>query len=299
MPLVSGAQWVRNEAHSGNTSGGPVACIADQSVAPNSLLAVANSLATGLGGASGGFIAAIWGAGWAIGLDAVTFGVSAVLVVGLHTRPQPRSEAASLFSDIRDGWREFTAHRWLWTIVAQFSFVVMGWNAAYAVVGPIVADRQLGGASAWGIVALGMGAGLLTGGFIAMRWRPTRPLLVGSVCVFSFAIPTLLLVEPAPTPVLALGAFAAGLCGEMFGVYWMTALHTHVAPEALSRVSAYDVAGSLLFAPVGEALAGLAVARFDTGPTLEFCALLIIVPTALVLFVPEVRNLRGTGGSDA
>ena len=258
----------------------------------NSLLALANNFSMGLGAAAGGMIAALWSAGWAIAADAITFGVSGLLVWTLHPRPQPPANEGSLLRSIREGWSEFTAHRWLWTIVAQFSLVVMGWQAAFAVVGPIVADREMGGVSAWGIVAAGFGIGLVGGALLALNWRPQRPMLVGSLCVFVLALPPLLLVRPVAPAAVALGAFTAGLAIELFSVYWNTALHTHVAPEVLSRVSSYDVVGSMLFAPVGEALAGAAVAAYGTPTTLQVCAALVIVPTILVLFVPEVRSLR-------
>ena len=43
-------------------------------------------------------------------------------------------------------------------------------------------------------------------------------------------------------------------------VMWFTALQTHVPREALSRVNAYDAMGSLMFGPIGLALAGPLVA---------------------------------------
>jgi hypothetical protein len=75
-------------------------------------------------------------------------------------------------------------------------------------------------------------------------------------------------------------------------VQWNTALHTRVAPEMLSRVSAYDSVGSTALAPLGEALAGLLVARAGTAPALELAAAAIVLPTLVVLLVPEVRSLR-------
>lgn len=268
--------------------------------AANSLLSVANSTAMGLGAAAGGLLAATAGAGWAIALDAATFGVSAALVATLRPRPQPRAAAgagATLLRDVRDGWREFVAHRWLWTIVAQFSLLVMGFQATYAVIGPIVADRSMNGPASWGWISASFGAGLLCGGLIAMRLRPARPMLLGVLgCLLLAALP-LLLVGPSPLVSIAAGAFAGGMGIEVFSVFWNTALHTHVAPETLSRVSAYDVVGSMALAPLGEALAGPLVARIGAPPTLELAAGLVVLPTLLVLFVPEVRRLPDATGA--
>jgi MFS family permease len=264
----------------------------------NALLSLAQSGAFGLGGACAGVLVALVGAGVAIAVDAATFGVSAVLMVGMRPRPQVRARGSSLLAELRDGWREFVSHRWLWVIVAQFSLVVAAWNGGFMVVGPVVAARTLGGPVAWGWVAGAFGAGLLTGGVLGM-WLPVRhPMLVASVCVFTFALPLVLLTGPAPVPAIAAGAFVAGVGGELFGVLWNTALHTHVAPEALSRVSAYDILGSIALAPVGEAIAGPLVEGIGSRATLWLAAACITVPTVAVLFVRDVRALRSSRPED-
>lgn len=258
----------------------------------NAALALAQSGALGLGAAAAGVLVATVGAGWAVAVDALTFAISALLIAGLRTRPQVRSPAPSLWRELREGWREFTSHRWLWAIVAQFSLVVAAWQGSFAIVGPWVAERSLGGAAAWGYIAGAFGVGLVVGGLIAMRLPIGRPMLVGSLAVFTFALPLLLLAGPAPVAMIAAGAFIAGLGGELFGVLWNTALHQHVAPEALSRVSSYDILGSIALAPLGEIAAGPLVEAFGAPVTLICAALLILAPTALVLGVPEVRSLR-------
>jgi MFS family permease len=274
----------------------PLVVKRDQLQAANSLLSVANSTAMGLGAAVGGIIAATTSAGWAIALDALTFAVSAALVASLRPREQERKEeTTSLLRDVRDGWREFISHRWLWTIVAQFSILVMGFQATYAVIGPIVADRSMGGVQDWGWISGAFGAGLLVGGLLAMRLHIERPMLVGVLCCFLLALLPYLLIGPSPLAVVAGGGFFAGVGIELFSVFWNTALHTHVAPDALSRVSAYDIVGSMALAPVGEVFAGMLVASIGAPTTLWYATWLVIVPTALVLFVPEVRQLRQGG----
>ncbi len=271
----------------------PLVVAAPKLQAANALLALANNMAWGLGAAVGGFIAATWGAGYAIAIDAGTFALSALLIQGLRPRAQAHGDQTpGLLRGIVEGWQEFISHNWLWIIVLQFSLLVMGWNATYAVIGPIVADRLMAGAQDWGIISLGFGAGLVTGGLIAIRARVQRPMLVGALCILPLVLFPLSLIQPL-TPLLpACAAFVGGLGIEIFSVFWSTTLHTRVAPEALSRVSAYDVVGSMLFAPVGEALAGLSVAAFGAPNSLAAAAVLILLPTLAVLATPAVRNLR-------
>jgi predicted MFS family arabinose efflux permease len=258
----------------------------------NALLSIAHSTALGLGAATGGLLAARFGAGVALGVDAATFAASALLVSGVRTQPQARFAPTSLFAELRAGWREFTAHRWLWTIVLQFTVMTTGWFGTFAVVGPIVAQRSLGGAGAWGTIAGAFGLGLVTGGLVMLRAAFERPMLVATLSCFGGALLPLLLLGPSPLPWIAAGAFVAGFGFEVFSVLWNTALHTRVAPEALSRVSAYDAVGSIALVPLGEVLAGFGVEAIGAPDTLLWAAAAIVVPTALVLLVPEVRHLR-------
>ena len=258
----------------------------------NALLSIANSTALGLGAAAGGFLAARFGAGTALAVDAATFAVSALLIAGVSARPQVRTVAANLLAELRAGWREFTSHRWLWAIVLQFTVMMIGWFGTFAVVGPVVAKRSLGGADAWGAIAAAYGFGMVAGGFVALRVHFPRPMLAATLTCFGHVLVPLLLVAPSPVAWIAAGAFVAGVGVEIFGVLWNTALHTRIAPEALSRVSAYDVVGSIALVPFGEVLAGWSVEAFGVPVTLFCAAAAIVLPTAAVLLVPEVRHLR-------
>jgi MFS family permease len=258
----------------------------------NALLSLARSGAIALGAASAGVLVATVGAGWAIAVDAATFGVSAALVATLRPRPQARSVRSSMLVELRNGWREFTSHRWLWTVVLQFSVMMGASQASFAIVGPIVADRLLGGPTDWGWIAGAYGAGLLSGGATALRLRVGRPIFVGTLLMLLMALPSLLLIQPAPVWAIACGAFAAGVAWELFMVLWYTTLQTHVTPEALSRVFAYDALGSIILVPLAEAAAGPLVDGLGTSGTLWIAVALIILPTLAVLCVPEVRTLR-------
>lgn len=258
----------------------------------NALLSLSGSAAAGLGGAAAGIIVALWSAGWAIAGDAFTFALSAWLIVGIRPGPQERSAAASIFRELRDGWHEFISHRWLWSIVLQFSLVVMAFQGCFMVLGPIVAERSMDGPADWAWVAGGFGAGLLVGGLIGMGIEPRYPMRLATFMVFFLALPLMLLAGPSPLALIVAGTFLTGVAIEIFSVLWFTALHTRVAPEALSRVSAYDILGSIALAPLGEAAAGPLSEALGMSETLFLGAAFIVVPTLLVLAVAEVRNME-------
>jgi len=273
----------------------PLAVARERIQLANAWLAIAQATAFGLGAAAGGLVVATAGAGAALALDAATFATSAALVAGIRSASQPRAEAASLLRDLRDGWREFTAHTWLWAIVLQFTVMLMAWFGAWAVLGPIVAKQSLGGAASWGWIASAQGLGLVFGGAVGLRVRFARPMRAATLACLPSALVPLLLVPPAPVAWIAAAACAAGVGFEIFSVQWNTALHTRVDPAALSRVSSYDVLGSIALVPVGEVLAGWGAEAIGAPATLAAACAGIVLPTLAVLCVREVWSLPAKG----
>ena len=103
---------------------------------------------------------------------------------------------------------------------------------------------------------------------------------------------SLTLALQLPLVIVAVGAFVGGFAGQVFVVLWMTTLQTEIPSNMLSRVSAYDHLGSIVLAPLGIVIFGFLYEKFGETPTMTLAVFAIIVPTCLVLLVPEVRNLR-------
>ncbi|MFJ8584078.1 MFS transporter [Streptomyces sp. NPDC093595] len=247
----------------------------------------------GIGGAAlGGAMVAAVGPGWVLAIDAVAFAVAGALRAFLDVgHIPPRAPGGGLWKDLREGWTEVASRPWLWAIVAQFSVVVAVVAAAESVYGPLVARDELGGARPWGLALAAFGVGTLGGAVLMMRWKPQRLLLAGTLCVFPLALPSAALAVPLPAGGLMAVMFVSGVTLEVFGVSWMTALHQEIPEDRLSRVAAYDWFGSTAMVPLATALAGPAEGAFGRHGALWGCATLVVVATALVLLVPDVRNL--------
>ena len=269
-----------------------------QTVEP-ALLQQANALlrlalnATWIGGAAvGGLFVAGFGPGWAVALDAATFGLGAIFI-GLMRLPSGlRMESSTMLTELREGWQEFRSRRWLWTVVVQFSLVNAALTSALAVLGPVVAKEELGGAAAWGAVLTCESVGLLLGGLLLLRTRPERLLLVGSLGVFLAAFPLVLLAFPAPLVAIAGGAVLAGIGIETFSVLWDTSMQQNVPQAKLSRVYSYDALGSFVLIPLAQAIIGPIAEAAGTRETLFGAAALVVAATLGVLLVPDVRELR-------
>jgi MFS family permease len=244
------------------------------------------------GSALGGVLVGLAGPGWGLVLDAAGYVVAALLRIGMRIPALPRGSAGRMVHELREGWREFSSRRWLWAIVLEFSLLVAIWDGATDVLGPVVAHDQLGGAHSWGIVLAAQSAGAVLGGLVMIRFRPRRLLLAGSLCVAPTSALLFTLAVPLAVPVIAIAAFAAGACIEVFEVNWATAMQQEIPPQALSRVSSYDALGSWGLAPVGTAVAGPLAVALGTSVVLAAAGMLIVALTAAVLCVPEVRDLR-------
>nr|WP_062330526.1 MFS transporter [Herbidospora sakaeratensis] len=260
----------------------------------NTLLRIGTNAAA-VGGASlGGFAVAALGPGWGLAIDAAAFafaaGIFTLMRVG-RAVPEGGEEGAGFAADLRTGWREFAARTWLWVVVAAFCVINAAFAAAFATLGPVVADTSVGRAG-WGLVVGAQAAGFLLGGLAALRLRADRPLLTAMAAMLATA-PVLFVLglAPALAPLVALSALA-GAAMEVFGVLWDTSVQRNVPQEVLSRVYAYDALGSFVAIPVGQALAGPVSVVFGLGPTVAFCGVLIVGAVAAALAVPGVRRLR-------
>jgi len=122
--------------------------------------------------------------------------------------------------------------------------------------------------------------------------HPSRPLFVGLVTSFVWAVPLLAMAWRPSTLLVAIGSFLGGVSMSIFNALWNTTVQREIPTEVLSRVSAYDWFGSLAFLPIGMAVVGpLAIEVGDTA-VLVTAAALTVVLTAAVLMVPSVTRLR-------
>jgi MFS family permease len=243
------------------------------------------------GPALAGVLIAVVGPGWAIAVDAATFAVSAVCLLLLRLPVRAPRAGGTFLADLREGWGMFRSLTWVWTFVALAAVGNLLWGA-WSTLGPVVAERELGGAAAWGSVMAAMGIGALLGSLAAVRATPRRPLVLSVLVYGLFVAPLALLAAGAPVPVLAFGSLLAGLSMMLGNSVWESTLMRHVPGESLSRVSAYDWFGSMAFAPVGLIIWGPVSELIGVSPALWVAAALVVVSTVAALSVPAIRNLR-------
>ena len=258
----------------------------------NALLGMTKNGANIFGAALGGVLVATAGPGWALGFDGATYLISAAILAAMRIKRAERVETPSVWRELAEGWSEFSSRTWLWAVVASAAVGNTVWMGASLVLGPLVAKEYLGGAASWGIIMASQGAGLLAGGLLLLRFRPQRLLLVGMGAFSVAALPIFFLASLRSTPVIAAGYFIAGVSLEIFSILWAMAMQQNVPQEKLSRVSAYDALGSIVFVPLGLSLAGPVADAVGLTNALWGAGLLGTAATVSALGVRDVRELR-------
>ncbi|MGH2914479.1 MAG: MFS transporter [Solirubrobacteraceae bacterium] len=249
------------------------------------------AMATGniIGPAIGGVLVVAISPGAALLLDAGSYAVSALLLARVG-RDLPGGEPQRFLAELRDGFAQVRSRSWLWGTVVALSVVNMA-SAAFIVLGPLVAKRQLGGAGAWALILALMGVGALIGGSVLLRVVPRRPLLVGTLIGIVPVGQTALLAIPAPLALIGAAALLAGV-GEMaFNTLWETTLQQQIPPAVRSRVSSYDWFGSLALRSIGLIAIGPFAAAAGASTALYACAGLEFVMVVSLLWIRDIRTL--------
>ncbi|MFJ9775283.1 MFS transporter [Kitasatospora sp. NPDC101157] len=265
----------------------------------NTLLGLARSVSTVAGPALAGLVTAVQGPAAVLLIDALTYGVGAVALVGLRLPERPEAGGGdSVFGELRAGWAEFAARPWLWITTAQVGlFNLLVW-APFLVLGPLLSQRELGGARAWGLVMGGYGAGAVLGGLLMLGRRPQRPLAVATVAAFGWALPSAALATAAPLVGVAAAALVAGVGSAVCGTLYGATMQHWVPPELLGRVTSFGSLGAFVAGPLGLAAAGPLSDRFGAGGVLLAGAVWQVVAGAVVLALPAVRDRRWEEGPD-
>ncbi|HQY99461.1 MAG TPA: MFS transporter [Propionicimonas sp.] len=259
----------------------------------NAWLAMGASSARLAGLVAGGAVVVWLGGGWAMIVAAAMYLVAGILILGLpKVTGTLAGEDDHPIRQLIDGWGEFSSRQWLWVVVVQWSVMIMVLQAAHGVLGPVVAETELGGAAAWTAILAGEALGAVVGVAIAMVWKPRRPILVATLLTLSAGVPAVLLGYAFPLWTVIAAAFVMGIGFDLFGVLWMTTMQDEVPPESLSRVASYDALGSLMLGPLGLVLAGPATLLFGAHAALIGSGVIAIGTTVFALASPEVRRLE-------
>lgn len=256
------------------------------------LIAITPALGMTLGGVIGGTAVALISPAGAIAIDAASFAVGIALLSFARFRHVMSAERGHTFvADLRDGWMAFRTRTWLVVVVIGESFYALLVMPAIFVGGPLIAEQFLDGAASWAVVISSFGLGFATGGLVAQRLTPRRPIVLSYAVTVLFAGFFMLLSFPAPTAVLGVGAWVGGTVIAISGTLLETTITRQVTPDLRSRVGSFRALGSQVCQPIGFAVIGGVIAGIGLSGVMWLAAAAVLANIAMVLGTPSVRAL--------
>lgn len=262
--------------------------------AASSLSRLAQSSMLMIGSAVGGVLVSVFGPGWAMGLDGalLLLGTTPLLRITVTALERTAEKAPGMLHELHEGWAEVRSRTWLWAVIACYAAVLAGWFGGFLVIGPEVAKARLGGAAAWATIISCDGLGILLGGIAGLVYQVKRPMFVGTILTFAFALPPVVMGLGGPLWAISAVSVLAGFSGEYFMILWTVALTRHIPQDKLARVYSYDALGSLSASPLGDLVAGPAANAVGTKAVQLGAGAVIIGATGLTFMSSQVRHLR-------
>ena len=258
----------------------------------NALNAFMTNAGVILGAAAAGLLIDVFGVAFTLAIDAASFFISGVMIFTFrHLTPRAEHTENTMLDDLLHGWRVFLSFRWIVIIVGAFSFIVMCWAAAENVLGPLIALEHFNGPKSWSFVITAESAGLIVGSIIAIKVKPKYPLRFLMLSSFTITFYIWSLAKPQSLLMIAFGAFLFGITLDLWGTLWNTALQRKVPRDSLSRVSSFDAMGSMMFRPIGLAIAAPLSTLLGIENFLQILAAITVVAIIVPLLDPQVRNM--------
>jgi MFS family permease len=245
-----------------------------------------------LGAAAAGGLVAWLGAADALVVDALSFGLSAMVLAWataartLRGSRQARPTEASYRTELREGWTFLRGDRILLGIAVMVSLTNLLDMAYAAVLVPVWAEATTGSAAAVGLVFATFGGAAAIGSICAASWADRLPryrtyLIAFLVCgapryvVFALDLPLWSVLA-----VCVAGGFAAGFINPILGAV----LFERIPAPLMGRVTSLSTAMSYALIPFGGLLGGLLVA----GVGLSHALLIVGAAYLLVTMLPAV-----------
>ena len=260
----------------------------------NALLGLAQNAGIVIGPTLGGLLVVTVGPGAAIGIDALSFLVSAVFLLRMGSVPAQRAtEAVSGFwKELRGGVAEVRRRRWMWTFMPALTTYHLVALPCVLALGPVIADRDLGGAGSWAVIVTCFGIGTIIGGILSLRLRLERPMLACTLCFGAAACQPIIVGFAGSTASIAAFELLAGIGVSAGFTLWETTLGREIPTGALSRVTSLDwftTAGAM---PLGFAAVAGVAAAVGTRTTMLAASLVVLGLLLAALAAGDVRRLR-------
>jgi MFS family permease len=248
-----------------------------------------------IGPALGGWLIAIVGVGPAFAIDAASFFISAVTVLGLRRVAVVAPVPASAVAALSDGWRFVRGNVWLWGTLLSAAIAYLAFLGPTETLVPYMVKNVLHGSPGdLGLVFAAGGIGAVGAAFVVgQRGQPRRDITWMYLCwtVATLAVVGYGLASTIPQLMLACLLFnaleAAGT------IMWSTIKQRHTPAGLLGRISSLDWLISISLLPLSFAITGPVADVVGVRATLVGAGLIGAAATFGALFIPGMRDVEG------
>jgi predicted MFS family arabinose efflux permease len=277
----------------------------DQLQSGNALLSASTQLAVFAGPALGGAVVAALSSAAGFGLDALTFGVSALTLWRLGATVAARSAARAAPADDDPGLGEarpvpgaprlsaFVRREPVVPLIVAINIAAnLGSAGATEVALPLLARQHLhAGAGGYGALIASFGVGALTGSLVATRLTGTRRPAVAAGLIFLAQVPLIACLPWAPGLIMAVAMMALwGGLNMCANVTTQTAFQRWAPPDLIGRLSGLLMTTSYGMFPISVALAGLVAHHYGPGAFFVFAAVAVAPTLAWALSQQAFRD---------
>ncbi len=250
----------------------------------NALIGIARNISLLVGPALAGVLYGVAGSTFVFGANAVSFLVSAGLLLAARPRPVEPEPEQGTFREIVSGIRYVAGIPWLWVTIALAGVALMIAYAPLQALMPKLVQETFGrGVASYGSLFSAQAAGMVIGAIVFSQLNPRRHRVVLTYAAWG-------LNDCCVIVLVLLGSYRAafvliavrGLCIGWANAMWETILVELVPENRLSRVISLDFFGSFGLTPVGYALVAVLASYFSVSAILltgySLAALLWLVP---------------------
>lgn len=273
--------------------------------AMNAVRPLANNLmGQMIGPAVGGVIAAA-STSWAIGVDGVTFLVSASALFMMKPTPAPsRTSGSSMLSEIKEGLRFVRHTRWFRANLFAAALTNAILYSPMAVLLPYFLRHNLHDSKLIvGYTFAAMGLSGAVGAFVASNLQLPRRRIRVMIGYWLLAALSALAVGFATNFwVVLIFPVAAGPLILLGNVIWESMMQTEIPRELLGRASSVDWFVSLGLAPLGIVLAGYLATEWGVRTYYVVMSLVGVVPSVWIFISRKINAIdeaRVTGSAVA
>lgn len=257
----------------------------------SALVVLSRRLSAVAGPALAGAVYDVAGPAVVFGFNALSFLVSAALLLAMRPRALDPAEGEGTLREIWAGVRYVAGDAWLWITIALFSVVLMIQLAPERVLMPELMQEHFGrGVGAYGLLFSLFGLGMAAGALVFGQWGRRRRR--GAISYAMWTAASLCIAGMALSPWYELAGGLAVARGFAWGfslTVWNTMLMQLVPEHLLARVLSVDYFGSLGLMPVGMLLAAGVAGVASASAILAAGGVASAVLFAIALLHPKIR----------